>query len=199
MIPDQLKYPDDVKIPRLRYIWHGMLRRCTKENHNCYHRYGGRGISVCEEWKDYVLFARWAIKNGYADGLSLDRINNDGNYEPNNCRWITEKEQHNNTCRSQFATIDGVKKTITEWAEEYSMNPNTIFTRLGRGMDILTALNKKTHRNGGPGIPIRCVETGEEFSSATAAAKKYNANISCIAKAARTGKMSYGKHWEHIY
>lgn len=192
-------YPVDVRIKRLRHIWHGMMRRCNDPGQKYYHRYGGRGISVCDEWKDYVVFARWAINNGYSDELKIDRIDNNGNYEPGNCRWVTEKQQHNNTSRCRFVTINGEKKTITEWAEENGIDPNTVFTRLGKGMNLDEALTKPTHRNGGHGIPIRCVETGEEFPSITVAAKEYHANISCIAEAARTGRTSCGKHWEHIY
>ena len=193
------RYPEDVRIRRLRYIWHGMLRRCNDPRHKGYHLYGGRGITVCEEWKDYVAFARWSLKNGYADNLSIDRINNDGNYEPSNCRWITPKEQLYNKRTSRFATINGVTKTITEWSEEYGQDPNTIFTRIGKGMALEEALTKRTHRNGGHGIPVRCIDTGEEFPSASAAAEKYGFNISCIAKAARLNRTSYGMRWEHIY
>ena len=193
------RYPKDVQIRRLRYIWHGMIRRCNDQKHKGYEGYGGRGISVCNEWHEYVTFARWAIQNGYADNLSIDRINNDGNYEPSNCRWITSKEQLYNKRTSRFATIKGETKTITEWAEEYGQDPNTVFTRIGKGMDIEEALTKRTHRNGGHGIPIRCIDTGEEFPSATAAAAKYGYNISCIAKAARLGRTSYGMRWEQIY
>lgn len=192
-------YPADVRIKRLRYIWHGMIRRCYDPRHNCYHRYGERGITVCDEWKDYVVFARWSLANGYADDLSIDRINNDGNYEPDNCRWVTMKKQHNNTSRCKFFKIDGITKSMTEWAEEYGLDPGTVQTRISKGMNIVDALKKRTHRNGGHGIPIRCVDTGEVFPSASAAAEKYGYNVSCIAKAARLNRVSYGMRWQQIY
>ena len=81
---------------RLFKIWSSMHERCERSKHVYFKDYGGRGITVCEEWGDYIRFAEWARNNGYSDKLTIDRIDNDGNYEPSNCRWITEKEQHSN-------------------------------------------------------------------------------------------------------
>lgn len=81
---------------RLYRIWEGMKCRCQNKNHHAFVRYGGRGIKVCDEWQQFEPFRDWALANGYADDLSIDRINNDGNYEPANCRWATPKEQNNN-------------------------------------------------------------------------------------------------------
>lgn len=83
---------------RLYSIWSGIKSRCYDKNVSRYARYGSRGITVCEEWKNnYLSFKQWAMENGYADNLSIDRINNDGNYEPSNCRWADSQQQSNNT------------------------------------------------------------------------------------------------------
>lgn len=85
---------------RLYHIWCTMKNRCKNPSSPKWYRYGGRGIKVCEEWQRFEPFYKWAIEHGYSDELSIDRINNDGNYEPNNCRWATAKEQANNKSKS---------------------------------------------------------------------------------------------------
>lgn len=81
---------------RLYSIWSGMRKRCLNQNCAAYANYGGRGVSICEEWDSFESFREWALSNGYADDLSIDRINNDGNYEPRNCRWANAVIQASN-------------------------------------------------------------------------------------------------------
>ncbi|MZK54155.1 hypothetical protein [Clostridium beijerinckii] len=118
---------------KLYYVWKAMLARCNNKKHPWYSRYGGRGIKVCSEWEDVKAFYDWAINNGYKDGLEIDRVDNDGNYEPNNCKWKTRKEQTQNTSRNKKVTINGETKTLSEWAEVTGLNQNTLQYRYYRG------------------------------------------------------------------
>lgn len=112
---------------RLYRIYRKMKERCYKKKSLKYYRYGARGITICDEWlNDFESFKNWALENGYQDTLSIDRINNDGNYEPANCRWATNKEQSNNTCRNRYLEYQGVIKTLTQWCELYNLNYNTV-------------------------------------------------------------------------
>lgn len=100
-------------------VWAGMRGRCSSPSNTAYKTHGARGISVCAEWSSsFELFKAWAEQNGYREGLCIDRINNDGNYEPSNCRWVTIRENCNNTRRSRYLTIFGETKTISNWARD---------------------------------------------------------------------------------
>lgn len=100
-------------------VWRGMKQRCYYKNHAEYPDYGARGIIVCSKWKnDFQAFYDWSIKNGYKDGLTIDRINTNGNYEPSNCRWTTQKVQSNNKRNSLFVIYKGKRMTVKELSEE---------------------------------------------------------------------------------
>jgi hypothetical protein len=102
---------------RLYEIWKSMNERCNTKTSSSYVYYGARGIKICDEWKEFPAFREWSLSHGYTDKLTIDRINNDGNYEPINCRWATAKEQARNTSRTRYATIMGVTKPFIEWCE----------------------------------------------------------------------------------
>lgn len=98
--------------------YYGMRKRCEYPKHKEFDRYGGRGISVCEEWKEsFENFYNWAINNGFNDGMTIDRINNDGNYSPDNCRFITLSEQQNNKSNSIFLTYKDNTYGLKKWSE----------------------------------------------------------------------------------
>lgn len=114
---------------RLYNIYSGMLARCFRKNHHAYKNYGGRGITVCDEWKDdFIVFFKWAMDNGYKNNLTIDRIDNNGNYEPDNCRWISKAEQTRNSRKNVYLTYNGVTKTISEWSKQFNI-PLTTFRR----------------------------------------------------------------------
>ena len=119
--------------PKLYRVWKGMRERCYKEKTSSYPMYGGRGISVCEEWKNnYDSFYKWAMENGYKDGLSIDRKNTNGNYEPSNCRWATPKEQARNTRRNVMIEINGTMKSLPEWCEDLGIPYDRVHGRYER-------------------------------------------------------------------
>ena len=126
---------------RLFTIWMNMKARCYRKTSKDYPNYGGRGIKICDEWiNNFQEFYDWAIKNGYSDELTIDRIDVNGNYEPDNCRWATREEQENNKRNSVYYEIDGVKHTISKWADLYNMPKELVRTRVKRGMNIKKAL-----------------------------------------------------------
>lgn len=116
---------------RLYFRWCHMKERCYSPSSRSYRHWGGRGITMCDEWKnDFLAFKEWALANGYKDGLSIDRINNDGNYEPSNCRWTTMKTQSNNRRGLHHITHNGETKTITEWSNITGIPVTTLYMRL---------------------------------------------------------------------
>lgn len=128
---------------RLYEIWCGIKKRCNNKNNKNYHQYGGKGISVCEKWNnDYISFKDWALSHGYSDGLTIDRIDNNGNYEPDNCRWITIQEQSLNRSSNLLIEIDGETKPLSEWCKQYNLNYSTIYSRYHRGMDLRESILK---------------------------------------------------------
>lgn len=111
-----------------------MISRCYHIQNNRFHRYGGRGIKVCEEWlNDKKLFFDWAFNNGYSIELTLDRIDVNGDYCPNNCRWANMETQQNNRANTVFITLNGVSHTISEWSKITGINRGTIWNRNKKG------------------------------------------------------------------
>ncbi len=122
---------------RLYRIWQGLNARCYLESNHKYAIYGGRGIAVCREWQrqsGFSSFKNWALANGYNDNLSIDRIDNDGNYEPSNCRWVNNKIQCNNRNSNVKITMNGQTKNMRQWCEELNMDYGHVNRRRQHGM-----------------------------------------------------------------
>lgn len=132
---------------RLFGIWKGILQRCTEPNFHHYRYYGGRGIVVCEDWMSFQCFRDWSLSSGYSDDLAIDRIDNDGDYTPQNCRWVTTKEQARNTTRNTFITFQGKTLCLAEWAERLGISASAISKRIGRGWSVEKALTDPLRGN----------------------------------------------------
>lgn len=141
-------YKDGRSLHPLYGTWFQMISRCENPNQNHYDRYGGRGIKVCDEWHDFWNFAKWSDSvGGRPKGYTLDRIDNDGNYEPSNCRWADWKTQTTNKSSNVFIEFRGQTKTLTEWAEHFNLHPHTLQERLKNGWNIERALTEKATEN----------------------------------------------------
>jgi len=138
---------------RLHAIWTAMQTRCRNPNQPNYKHYGGRGVTMCQEWDHFEPFREWALSHGYADHLSIDRYpHNNGNYEPGNCRWATREEQNRNKRTNHMITWLGEAKCIADWAEDprFPVSAKTIVSRLKRGWDEQRAVSvppRKKARN----------------------------------------------------
>lgn len=126
---------------RLYNIWASMKQRCCSPSQRNYPYYGGRGIAVCEEWKNFLPFYEWAMANGYRDDLTIDRKNVNGNYEPSNCRWASIDEQRNNTRSNIILKHNGETHTMAEWSKILEISYGALQQRLGKlGWSVEKAL-----------------------------------------------------------
>lgn len=136
--------------------WKNMEYRCYNYNHEFYNDYGGRGIEVCTEWLEFDNFFRWAVENGHKKGLTLERIDNDSNYSPKNCKWASMEEQNYNKRNINFVTIDGVTRNAYEWCEIYNLNYFTFLTRYNTyGWDAIKAITTPVKRRNSKGFQKR--------------------------------------------
>lgn len=122
-----------MKGTKIYSVWQNMKQRCDNPYYIDYDYYGGRGIKVCKEWYDPVNFIDWALSHGYEEGLSLDRIDNNKGYSPENCRFVTHKEQMRNIRTNRMITYNGETHCINEWAEITGMRHSVIKARLRAG------------------------------------------------------------------
>lgn len=123
--------------------------RCKNPKNQNYFRYGGRGINLCEQWDGedgYETFYKWALENGYKEGLSIDRIDNNKGYFPENCRWVSQKTQMNNQSRNHYVTVDGETHSLKEWSEINNICIGTIEDRIKRGWSDVDAVSTPVKR-----------------------------------------------------
>lgn len=133
---------------RLYRIWQAMKTRCLNPNFERFSDYGGRGITICEEWEnDFQSFHDWSMKNGYSDDLTIDRIDNDGNYEPSNCRWVTNEVQLNNSRQCNFIEFNGETHNMTEWSKILGIPRYVLSNRIhAYGWSIERAFTEKARK-----------------------------------------------------
>lgn len=141
-----LYYDENGKRSKLSKAWDSMKRRCLNSKELYYRYYGGRGISICKQWMDYKNFHDWAIKNGYRDGLTIERIDVNGNYEPGNCKWIPKGEQSRNRRGRHIIFYMGQSRMLTEWGNILNIDPKVLSNRLRRGWSVERAFNQSLRR-----------------------------------------------------
>lgn len=131
----------DSKYKRIYHIYHDIKKRCYNENSHAYKDYGGRGIKMCDEWlENFKSFASWCLSNGYLDCLTIDRIDNNGDYKPSNCRWTTIQEQANNKRNNIIVSKNGLSMTATQWCRYLGLNIGTYKSRRRMGWDVEKSL-----------------------------------------------------------
>lgn len=177
---------------RLSEIWSGMKKRCDNKNSASYSNYGGRGITYCEAWKEYLNFREWALNNGYTDEMSLERKDVNGNYCPENCTWISIRDQAKNKTTSIKIEINGISKCLSEWCEIYGKNYSKVHSRIRRNqMTPIRALLKDEMDYG----YRKCELCGKEFKMKNGR-EKY-CREECRAEAARIRSKKWHKtHYE---
>ena len=122
---------------KLYRVWCGMKERCSNPHNKSYKNYGGKNITVCEEWeKSYEAFREWAYANGYKQGLTIDRINTEKGYCPDNCRWVDTATQNRNYSRNHNITYNGKTQCLADWADELGINRGTVLFRLKQGLSL---------------------------------------------------------------
>ena len=133
---------------RLYGIWKGIKRRCLNAYYHHFENYGGRGIDICKSWREsFSSFKAWALTHGYEDGLSIERLDTDKGYCPENCKWATAIEQNNNTRRNHYVLYDEGVYTVAELARMYGIKQNTLLYRLRRGWSVEKAVHTEVQKH----------------------------------------------------
>lgn len=178
------------------YCWTAIKQRCNNPNAQAYHNYGGRGIGYCAEWEAFKPFCEWALENGWEKGLDIDRIDNDGDYSPENCRWITRRENVNNRRKTILLTVNGETKPSTVWADEIGAAHSTLKKwRTERGKEYAEHRIAEALEHGytkrdyvrDHAYEVKHIETGLVFRSIKEAARHFGVSSGSLSVAIRKG------------
>lgn len=192
------------------WAWKSMKQRCLNPKCRAYRNYGARGIGVCDEWMEFEPFCEWALNNGWEKGRDLDRVDNDGDYEPSNCRWTTRRENVNNRRNTTMLTVDGVTRPGTEWARMLGIPTGTVKAwAITHSKGYAEAMIADVMENGykprdyGRGseckwTPVVCTSTGRKFPSLKAAAEEYGISPSTLSCAIKSGWKTHGLKFEKL-
>lgn len=172
------------------FIWYAMIRRCENQKSHGYHRYGGRGIRVCDQWLD-SFWQFFSDMGPRPDGGTIERKDNDKGYSPDNCVWASRKRQQNNQSRNHLVTWNGETKTVTQWAEEIGIRANTIIYRLRRGWPIECVFSADTSKRTGPKAEQRAKDVANSRESRKSLCKMCGAVFYPRANVIRDGKGKY--------
>lgn len=178
-----------MKNTRIYSIWCDMKRRCNNEKCKNYKDYGAKGIKVCDEWeKNFISFYLWSIDNGYDDTLTIDRINNNKGYSPDNCRWTTRKQQNNNRKCNVLVEYNGHIKTLSTICDEMKLNYEVIRLRISSGMSFEKAIS----------LPKAKLSEKSTIKNRKNPTRKNNLNIDLKEESKRTG-INYTTLWARIF
>ncbi len=128
-------------------VWASMKQRCSNPHDKSFNDYGSRGIKVCRQWLDFKAFYKWAIANGYQKGLTLERLDNNGDYDPSNCTWVPKAKQSGNRRNSRMISFHGETKTLSEWSRCLGLNREMLKYRLNQGWDVEKAFTIPSMKN----------------------------------------------------
>ena len=196
---------DRQRYRKLYWCWKAIKQRCLNPQCRVYHNYGGRGITVCDEWLDFEPFLAWALSAGWKDGLEIDRINNDGNYSPDNCRFVTRMVNDNNKRTNTFISVDGETRTLSQWSRVAGINKATISRWMREhGSDYTSERIAESMRDGYVArdynrnhktIPVIHIESGMRFESIRRAAKHFKVNTGQLYNAVKHGHNTHAGHF----
>lgn len=128
---------------KLYYVWEAMINRCGNPNSKSYVDYGAKGISVCDDWHDASVFIKWALENGYKEGLEIDRIDTFKGYSPDNCRWVTKQINANNKTINKYIEHNGKTRTLADWARYYEVNYKNLSRNMNKGYSLQEAIKRE--------------------------------------------------------